>query len=235
MKKSTTSEIRARFDNEVDRFSNLETGQVATMDAQISLELLTASAKAIKPNATTVLDLGCGAGNYTLKMLSKAPNLECVLVDLSPNMLERAKLRVSEATTGKVETIQGDIRAIELPKNHFDIILAGAVLHHLREDADWEFVFKKLYDSLTPGGCLLISDLLVQDHEGVNKIIWDRYGAYLQQHGGEDYQQKVFDYIEKEDSPRSMSFQLELMKNVGFSSVEILHKNACFGAFGGVK
>ena len=235
MQKSTTSEIRARFDNEVDRFSNLETGQVATMDAQISLELLTASAKAIKPNATTVLDLGCGAGNYTLKMLSKVPNLECVLVDLSPNMLERAKQRVSEATTAKVETIQGDIREIELPKNHFDIILAGAVLHHLREDADWEFVFKKLYDSLTRGGCLLISDLLVQDHEGVNKIIWDRYGTYLQQHGGKDYQQKVFDYIEKEDSPRSMSFQLELMKKVGFSSVEILHKNACFGAFGGIK
>lgn len=31
--KSTREEIRARFDNDVDRFSNLETGQQTTIDA----------------------------------------------------------------------------------------------------------------------------------------------------------------------------------------------------------
>lgn len=235
MKKSTVKEIKERFDNEVERFSNLETGQVATIDAQVSLELLTSSAKVIKPKATTILDLGCGAGNYTLKMLSKLPNLNCTLIDLSQNMLHKAHERVSVMTTGTVKTIQGDIRDIPLHKNHFDIILAGAVLHHLREDSDWEYVFQKLYDSLTPGGCLLISDLLVQDHEGINQLISERYADYLKQLGGEEYQQKVFDYVEKEDTPRSMVYQLDLMKKVGFSSVEILHKNACFGAFGGIK
>lgn len=235
MKKSTVTEIKERFDNDVERFTNLETGQAATMDAQISLELLTSAAKAIKPKAVNVLDIGCGAGNYTLKMLSKIPNLNSVLIDLSQNMLDKAHERVSAATTGKVETIQGDIRDIELPKNHFDIILAGAVLHHLREDSDWEFVFQKLYDSLMPGGCLMISDLLIQDHQGVNQMVWERYGDYLTQHGGREYQQKVFDYIEIEDSPRSMTYQLDLMKKIGFSSTEILHKNACFGAFGGIK
>lgn len=235
MKKSTVNEIKERFDNEVERFSNLETGQVATMDAKIALELITCTARAIQPEAKTILDLGCGAGNYTLKMLSKVPDLECTLVDLSQNMLDKAFERVSEATTAKVKTIQGDIRDIELPKNHFDIILAGAVLHHLREDSDWELVFQKLYDSLAPGGCFLISDLVVQDHKGVNQLTWKMYANYLKQQGGEEYQQKVFDYIEKEDTPRSMSYQLDLMKKVGFSSTEILHKNACFGAFGGIK
>ena len=235
MKKSTVNEIKERFDNEVERFANLETGQVSTMDAEISLELLTSAAKAIQPEAATILDLGCGAGNYTLKMLSKVPHLNCTLIDLSQPMLDKALERISAVTTGTVRTIQGDIRDIELPKNHFDIILAGAVLHHLREDADWEFVFNKLYESLTIGGCLMISDLIVQDHEGVNEMIWERYGNYLKQHGGEEYQEKVFAYIEKEDSPRSMVYQLDLMKKVGFSSVEILHKNACFGAFGGIK
>ena len=235
MNKSTVNEIKERFDNEVERFANLETGQISTIDAQISLELLTSAAKAIQPKATNILDLGCGGGNYTLKMLSKIPNLNCTLIDLSQPMLDKARERVTTATTGKVETIQGDIRDIELPKNHFDIILAGAVLHHLREDADWEFVFKKLYESIKIGGCLMISDLIIQDHEGVNQMIWERYGDYLKQHGGEEYQQKVFDYIEKEDSPRSMMYQLDLMKEVGFSSVEILHKNTCFGAFGGIK
>lgn len=235
MKKSTVAEIRERFDNEVERFSNLETGQVATMDATIALELITSTAKAVKPNAKSILDLGCGAGNYTLKMLSKLADLDCTLIDLSQNMLDKAKERVSAETRGNVATIQGDIRDIELSKNCFDIILAGAVLHHLREDSDWEMVFQKLYDSLTPGGCFLISDLLVQGHVEVNQIVWKMYANYLIGLGGDEYQQKVFDYIEKEDTPRSMSYQLDLMKKVGFSLVEILHKNACFGAFGGIK
>lgn len=235
MKKSTVTEIRERFDNEVERFSNLETGQVATIDAQLSLELLTSTAKAIKPDACHILDLGCGAGNYTLKMLSKIPNLDCTLIDLSQNMLDKAQQRVSEITTGKIDLIQGDIRDIDLPKNHFDIILAGAVLHHLREDSDWKFVFQKLFDSLKPGGCLMISDLVTQENAAVNELVWELYGDYLRQIGGDEYQQKVFDYIEKEDTPRSITYQLELMKKVGFSSTEILHKNSCFGAFGGVK
>lgn len=235
MKKSTVNEIKERFDNDVERFANLETGQVATMDAKLSLELITCTARALKPEAKTILDLGCGAGNYTLKMISKIPNLECTLIDLSQPMLNRALERVSEVTTGKVEIIQGDIRDIELPKNHYDIILAGAVLHHLRSDSDWEIVFQKLYDSLTLGGCFLISDLLIQDNPEVNKLVWKMYSNYLKQHGGPEYQQKVFNYIEKEDTPKSMVYQLDLMKKVGFSSVEILHKNACFGAFGGIK
>ena len=169
MKKSTVKEIRERFDNDVARFANLETGQVATIDAKLSLELITCAARAIKPKAKTVLDIGCGGGNYSLQMLSKVPNLDCTLIDLSAKMLDTAQERVSATTTGIVETIQGDIRDVDLPKNHFDIILAGAVLHHLREDSDWEFVFQKLFDSLTPGGCFLVSDLLVQDHSAVDR------------------------------------------------------------------
>jgi len=53
--------------------------------------------------------------------------------------------------------------------------------------------------------------------------------------GGKDYRKKVLDYVAKEDSPRSMNYQLDLMKKVGFQKVEILHKNMCFGAFGGIK
>lgn len=235
MKKSTTQEIRERFDNDVERFSNLETGQVATIDATTSLELITEASKRIVPNAKNVLDVGCGAGNYTLKMLSQMPNLNASLVDLSLPMLEKAFERVSQETNGNVEILQGDIREVPLPENHFDVILAGAVLHHLRDDQDWETTFTKLFRLLKPGGCLMISDLITQDTDLLNDYTWQRYGDYLEGVGGKEYRQKVLDYIEKEDTPRSMNYQLDLMKKVGFSKVEILHKNMCFGAFGGIK
>lgn len=235
MNKSTTAEIRERFDNDVERFSNLDTGQVATIDATISLELITEASKRIVPNAKNVLDIGCGAGNYTLMMLSKIPNLNATLVDLSQPMLDKALERVSKETSGKVEILQGDIREVALPEEQFDIILAGAVLHHLRDDQDWETTFSKLFRLLKPGGCLMISDLITQDTALLNEYTWERYGDYLEGIGGAEYRQKVLDYVEKEDSPRSMNYQLDLMKEVGFSKVEILHKNMCFGAFGGIK
>lgn len=235
MNKSTVNEIRERFDNDVDRFSNLDTGQVSTVDARLSLELITESARRIVPSAVDLLDIGCGAGNYTLMMLSKIPDLNCTLVDLSRPMVERAVERISAKTTGDINAIQADIRDIDFRENCFDIILAGAVLHHLRDDADWERVFEKLYAILKPGGCLMVSDLVVQQTALLTGYIWERYGDYLEEAGGKEYRSKVLDYIEKEDSPRSLNYQMDLMKKMGFSHVEILHKNACFAAFGGIK
>ncbi|HSZ72855.1 MAG TPA: class I SAM-dependent methyltransferase [Cytophagaceae bacterium] len=233
--KSSVDEIRQRFDNDVERFSKLETGQVSTLDATLSLELITESAKRINPHATKMLDIGCGAGNYTLKMLSKLPHLNCTLIDLSKPMLDKAFERVAPATSGEVIVVQSDIRNIQVLPESYDIILAGAVLHHLRDDADWEFVFQKLYKALKPGGSLWISDLITQHNPVITAYIWESYGDYLEKIDGPDYRKKVLDYVEKEDSPRSLNFQLELMKKIGFRETEILHKNSCFAAFGGIK
>lgn len=235
MNKFTIEEIRDRFDRDVERFSNLDTGQLTTIDAKISLELITEAAKRIVPHAVNLLDVGAGAGNYTLMMLSKLPGLHCTMVDLSRPMLDRAIERVSQQTDGEVTILQGDIREVALEENHFDIILAGAVLHHLRDDDDWLQVFNKLYKLLKPGGCFMISDLVAQDSTSLNTYIEEKYGEFLEKMGGKEYRTNVEAYIAKEDSPRSITYQLELMKQVGFDQVEILHKNLCFGAFGGIK
>src|SRR5712691_11615366 len=65
--KSTPEEIRARFDKDVDRFSNLETGQSATIDAPLAMELIAQAAARSTPQATALIDIGCGAGNLSLK------------------------------------------------------------------------------------------------------------------------------------------------------------------------
>lgn len=235
MDKSSITEIRERFDKDVERFSNLETGQQSTIDADLSLELLTEAAKRINPHSTHLLDVGCGAGNYTLKMLSRLPDLHCTLLDLSKPMLDKAYARVSEVSAHEVIVLQGDLREVDLPFNHYDILLTGAVLHHLRDDFDWEHVFAKLFNLLKPGGCLMISDLVIQETEVLNDLIWEKYGDYLEKMGGAEYKYKVLDYIDKEDSPRSLNYQLDLMKRTGFKSVEILHKNICFAAYVGIK
>ncbi len=233
--KSTVDQIRQRFDNDVDRFSNLETGQTATVDAPLSLELIAKAAAATNPRATHSLDIGCGAGNYTLKLLQRLPGLNTTLIDLSRPMLNRAVKRVQQASAGKITPAQGDIRTLDIGTAQFDIIVAAAVFHHLRADNEWEHVFAKCYTALKPGGSLWISDLVEHSLPGVRAVMWEKYGEYLTQLNGEAYRAHIFADIEQEDTPRPLSFQIQMLQKAGFAEIEILHKHSCFAAFGAVK
>jgi tRNA (cmo5U34)-methyltransferase len=181
------------------------------------------------------LDIGCGAGNNTLKLLENVSSFDCDLTDLSLPMLVKARERIALVNSGEIQTIQGDFRTIYLPNQKYDVILAAAVLHHLRDDHDWESAFKKLYSLTAPGGSLWITDLVSHESAAVHSLMWARYGDYLCTLGGKGYQTKVFEYIDKEDSPRPVTYQLDLLRKVGFDKVELLHKNSCFAAFGAIK
>lgn len=243
--KSSVDEIRARFDADVDRFSNLETGQNATMDAPMVLDMIAHAAELHGANATAMLDIGCGAGNWTIKLMPRLPKLhEVVLVDLSKPMLDRAAERIAErraeelpasAPRPTVTTIQGDIRNIHIGEGRFDIVVAAAVLHHLRGDDEWLAVFGKIYEAMKPGGAFFISDLLDASVPAVAEVMRARYAAYLAKLGGSEYVNKVLDYIAREDSPRPLLWQIDKLREAGFHEVDILHKNGPFAAFVGIK
>ena len=233
--KSTVEQIRQRFDNDVERFSNLEIGQTTTIDSPIMMALTAQAVAAATPQATHVLDVGCGAGNYTLKLLQSSPNLDVTLVDLSKPMLERAAERIEAVTTGQVRAVQGDIRELAFQPGQFDIILAAAVLHHLRGADEWQQVFQKFYSILKPGGSVWIVDLVEHSNQAIQTLMMEKYSEYLVDFKGENFRDLVFGYIEAEDTPRPLFFQIELLRQVGFDDVDILHKSNCFAAFGAVK
>ena len=233
--KSSLKEIKNRFDNDVARFSDLETGQSATIDAPLAMELIARAAAKSTTSIRRVLDIGCGAGNNTLKLLQHTSHFDCDLVDLSLPMLKKACERISSVNSGKINTIQGDFHKIDLPDQGYDVIFAAAVLHHLRNDQDWEKAFSKLYRLTAPGGSIWITDLVSHESEAVHSLMWERYGEYLCSMGGADYRTKVFEYIDKEDSPKPVTYQLDLLRKVGFRYTDLLHKNSCFAAFGAIK
>ncbi|NNM85035.1 MAG: class I SAM-dependent methyltransferase [Phycisphaerales bacterium] len=240
MAKSTVEEIRRRFDNDVERFSNLETGQSATMDAPLCMDLVTAAAATTNPAASDLLDVGCGAGNYTLKMLQRLPTLRCTLMDLSEPMLQRAQQRITAAGGVITAAVQNDVRQSSFAAGSFDIILAAAVLHHLRGDEEWLTVFEAMYRWLRPGGSFWVFDHISHDSPAVHSLMQQRHGEHLinLKGGGEAgiaYRDAVFAYVEAEDTPRPLLWQIDLLRRVGFAQIEILHKNGPFAAFGGQK
>jgi tRNA (cmo5U34)-methyltransferase len=235
MSKSTVEQIKERFDNSVERLSNSDTGNTAQMDSVLSMSLIAEAASLTTPHAKSVLDVGCGGGNYVLKLLEYLPNLDVTLLDLSRPMLERAQQRVQQTGSGAVTLLQGDIREVDIGREQFDIIVASAVLHHLREESEWELVFAKLYQALKPNGSLWIYDLIDQVLPEVNATMYRIHSEYLVQHYDEAFRDTVFGWIEMEDSPRPLMYQLDLMRTVGFRTVDVLHKHSRFAAFGGLK
>jgi tRNA (cmo5U34)-methyltransferase len=205
------------------------------------LERIAEAATATTPHAKRLLDVGCGAGNYAIKLLGKLSDAngrksdcDVTLLDLSRPMLDRAQERVGAATGGKVETLQADVREVDLGRKRFDVIVTASTLHHLRTDDEWEAVFAKFFAALRPGGSLWIYDLLESDSPEIDALDRAGYAAYLETLGGPAYREKVFAYIEAEDTPRSLEYQLDLLQRVGFHRTHVLHKRFCFAAFGGV-
>lgn len=77
---------------------------------------------------STILEIGCGPGNITKYLLTKRPDFEILGTDISPNMIELAKINCPNA---KFKVI--DSREIENIKNKFDAIVSGFCLPYLSE------------------------------------------------------------------------------------------------------
>ena len=186
-------------------------------------------------DAAALCDIGCGAGNFTVRILRRLPHLQCTLIDLSRPMLDRAQERIRSLGGTIIEARQEDIRTSALEKDRFDIITAAAVLHHLRSREEWRSVLGKIYSALVPGGTFWYFDLVRHEDSALEKIQWERYRQYLIGLKDETYQQGVFRQIEKEDTPESATFILKALFEAGFRNVDIVHKNGPFAALLGIK
>jgi len=147
--------------------------------------------------------------------LERLPNLDVTLNDLSQPMLERATERIKQATTGQFKSIQGDIREIKLSEGAFDIVLAAAVLHHLRADRSGGMCSHHStgrYGPVVPSGCSILSRVRYLRSK---ELMQQRYGEYLTRLKDASYRDHVFAYVEKEDTPRPLLFQLDLLRQVG--------------------
>ncbi|MDA3927761.1 MAG: methyltransferase domain-containing protein [Prolixibacteraceae bacterium] len=235
MKKSSVEEIRSKFDQLADQYTNIEKGQDTALDSPLCMELISKAASIYNPNAHAIMDLGCGGGNYIVKLTALLPNVDVTLVDLSENMLKTASKRVNYNISGKVSTIQSDFRSANFGIEKFDIITAATTLHHLRSKDEWILVFDKIYKALKPGGSFWITDVILHANPRLDELMHQGWFNTLESNVGIEKLNWVKEQYHKEYTPVTLNFQLDLMKEVGFKETIILHKHFCFATFGGIK
>lgn len=101
-----------------------------------------------------VLDAGCGSGRYMLHALRRGA-ARVTGVDLSPQMLARARAELGRARPG-VALRQGGLAALPIADEWADLVLCGLVIGHLE---DLRSTLVELCRVTRPGGTLLCSDV----------------------------------------------------------------------------
>jgi tRNA (cmo5U34)-methyltransferase len=102
-----------------------------------------------------VLDLGTGTGVTALRVLESIPGSQVVGVDVSSEMLQRARQRLRRQR-GRFTLRESDIVNPQLDGLYHAIVSVLAI-HHLWAD-EKRHLFSRLWEHLTPGGVLVVAD-----------------------------------------------------------------------------
>lgn len=122
----------------------------------------------------TVLELGCGAGIPTTKLLSEVPGVKITANDISPTQIALARQSV---LAEKAEFIEGDMMAMEFPDQSFDSVLSMYSIMHLPREEQVTMI-RRVAKWLKPGGLFLCS-FPGEDVETTVEGDWLEKGAWM--------------------------------------------------------
>ncbi|MFC1727284.1 arsenite methyltransferase [Patescibacteria group bacterium] len=156
----------------------------------------------------TVLDLGCGAGFDAFLASAKVGKTGKVIgVDMTDEMIKKAKENAEKGNYTNVEFKKGDIEKLPVEDNSVDVIISNCVINLA---PDKEKVFKEAYRVLKPKGRLMVSDVVLvkplpeELKNDKELLVGCVSGAILK----EDY--------------------FDLLKKIGFSDIKIVKEAPAF-------
>ena len=121
-----------------------------------------------------VLDLGCGAGTDSLvAALMVGPGGRVTGIDMTPEMLAKARAAAGELAVENVEFVEGEAEQLPFGDASFDVVISNGVIDLI---PDKDAVFAEIHRVLADGGRVQIADVTIQrpvSEEGKRNIdLW---------------------------------------------------------------
>lgn len=117
----------------------------------------------------TVLEIGCGAGDFAARMAAGGP-AAVVAQDFAPAAIDRAKTRFSQPN---LSFEVADIANIRYPTGRFDVVVSCETIEHVPSP---QTAVRELTRVLRPGGTLLLTTPNYMSVTGLHRIFRDATG-----------------------------------------------------------
>ena len=196
------------YDVQIRRFIPHYDDMIAT-----GVELLAALA----PADGHVLDLGGGTGALSAAVLDALPRVRVTVLDVDADMLDEALRRLA-GFGDRVAFHEGSFMD---PLPAADAVVASLALHHVHDLRAKTELYRRIHDTLSPGGVLLNLDAAVTDGERLHGVVFDRMAARMGEHGITDAEARGhFAAWADEDRYFPLNAELNALQEAGFDEVE---------------
>ncbi|MCT7965295.1 class I SAM-dependent methyltransferase [Laspinema sp. D1] len=209
-------------------------------------DLLAALLRCIPVTSKQILELGCGTGELSLKLLAHCPDAELVAVDYSPRMLSVCQDKIAAAGYGErvrwIEADFGNLATLNVriaPHQGFDVCASSLAIHHLSDPVKLK-LFKWVRQNLSPGGCFWNADPVLSETPAL-EAVYDAVreeGVKAQGITLEKVRAKCGQTIPQgysgPDRLATVLEQVELLKSADFATVAIPWKHYGLAVFGGI-
>lgn len=109
-----------------------------------------------------MLDLGGGAGSYSIALCKANPQLTSHVID-AKEPLEIARTLVTEQNLqDRIILIEGDMHAVAFEPDYDVVLISGVVL--IKSEDECRRIFRRAYDALLPNGRIIVQDFMRVDH-----------------------------------------------------------------------
>lgn len=165
-----------------------------------------------------ILDLGCGNGNVTARLVPKYPNAKVTVVDASAQMIDLCRTKFKRYDFTYVNSYFKDFL---FEKGKYDLIVAGFSLHHC-DEAEKQSLFKKIYSALKSGGIFSCSDLMISKTNPEHPALIKQWKTFVNANFPDGKKWKwVMEHYRTFDRPTDYTSQVKWLEDAGFTTVSI--------------
>jgi tRNA (cmo5U34)-methyltransferase len=169
-----------------------------------------------------VLDLGCGTGTVSRAVKNAYPHAKLTCLDISGKMLQMASEKLCEAPD--TIFINSSFTEFDFDKK-YDAVVSSLALHHLVTREDKLDFYKKIYLGLKSGWILINADLVLASDGILQNTYMEQWKNFMYRNvPADEVEKKWIPANHEEDSPASLTDHFEMLKEAGFTVMDVVWK-----------
>jgi len=198
------------------------------------IELIGLAGRAYPVINSNVYDLGCSTGAATLSISSnlKSNSIKIFSIDNSQEMLDQCRRNLS-GIEANIQYICDDIENIQF--ENASLIVLNLTLQFIKPKNRSKLV-KRMYESLLPGGALIISEKIIHENEEINKSLISLHESFKRENGYSETEiAQKRKAIEEVLIPEPIEQHLKRLNDAGFKKPLVQMQCINFASFLAVK